>query len=125
MPPTNTTVYYDTFRTSTSVGDFLTEVVEDFYENGTLSRDLCNSIYRQYDKSLQQVLNNSTHASVTLSGDILSSNYVDDVWVFFMDDVTLKGSGPPMRVGPLKIVALDGRPKDQIRRRGKRRSSQR
>ncbi|KAL0245867.1 hypothetical protein GEMRC1_007084 [Eukaryota sp. GEM-RC1] len=115
---------YTTFR-ALNPGMLLGEVVDEMYDSGLLSKDLCDIINLQYDKSIQNVLSMQKTATTTFEGSETIYKHVDDVWTFVLKDVTIKGTGLPSFVPILKIIALDGRVKDCGKRIRKRKASQR
>ncbi|EGC38103.1 transcription initiation factor IIA gamma chain [Dictyostelium purpureum] len=112
MAANNKQNYYELYRRS-SVGEALTDTLEELLMNQYISSSLYQKILSQFDKSINEALSNTVKSKTTFKGNLHTYRFCDNVWTFILDNASFKTDGVEVKVKRVKIVACDANVQDQ------------
>ncbi|XP_003615338.3 transcription initiation factor IIA subunit 2 [Medicago truncatula] len=99
---------FELYRRST-IGQCLTDTLDDLVQNGTLSPDHAIKILIQFDKSVTEALETKVKSKVSIKGHLHTYRFCDNVWTFILQDALFKSEDKQENVGRVKIVACDSK----------------
>ncbi|RKP22743.1 transcription initiation factor IIA, gamma subunit, helical domain-containing protein [Syncephalis pseudoplumigaleata] len=102
------TQYYEHYRQST-LGNTLTEALDELIEAGHLTPQLAMRVLTQFDKSMADALSNSVRSRVAFKGHLHTYNFCDDVWTFTVEHPVFRFDHETVTTKKIKIVACNGR----------------
>ncbi|EGG18368.1 transcription initiation factor IIA gamma chain [Cavenderia fasciculata] len=106
-PPTANKRYYELYRKST-VGEALTDTLEELLLSQYISKNLHDKVLHQFDKSMNEALSTIVKSKYSFKGDLHTYRFCDNVWTFIIDDAKFTvDSGEPITVDRVKLVACD------------------
>ncbi|KAK5580748.1 hypothetical protein RB653_000772 [Dictyostelium firmibasis] len=104
--------YYELYRKST-IGEALTDTLEELLINQYISNSLYQKILTQFDKTINEALSNTVKAKTTFKGNLHTYRFCDNVWTFILDNAQFKTEANEIvRVDRVKIVACDANVQD-------------
>lgn len=87
------------------IGDCLYQSLFELIEAGSLSEELADKVLAQFDKSMYHALEEKVvEKRALIKANLKSYRYIDSVWQFVLDKVTLK-----VRCGAVGCVSHRGR----------------
>ncbi|CAI4231093.1 unnamed protein product [Auanema sp. JU1783] len=96
----------------TTLGTALSRTLDEFVEEGLITKQLALRVMSTFDRNINQALANRAKNKVHFKADkLVTYRYCDNVWTFVMDGVEFRDvnrfiDGP---IDKVKIVACDGR----------------
>lgn len=100
---------YELYRQS-SIGWALAEALDELISESFFEPQTAIKILKHFDRAIQDALQNSVRARLSLKGHLQTYRCCDDVWTFLLKDVVLKmEDGEQVSADRLKIVACNAR----------------
>lgn len=100
---------YQMYR-STTLGEALEHVLEDFQKDGSLPPNLVKRVMDVFDKCFTQALSTKVKNRFSYKANKLRAyRFCDNVWTFVIEDVSIRDLNMKtgMNASHLKIVACD------------------
>ena len=98
---------YELYR-RTTLGVALCEVLEELLQGGHIGPNLEERIKFQFDKSMNDALENKVKKKVDFKGRLHTYRNCDNVWIFILERVEFKTDTGIVNCDLAKIVANDG-----------------
>eukprot|EP01132_Coremiostelium_polycephalum_P009738 gene9738-11959_t len=99
--------FYELYRRST-VGEALTDTLDELIQNKLISQTLYEKILTQFDKSINEALANTVKSKATFKGSLHTYRFCDNVWTFILENAEFKTENDKsIKVDRVKIVACD------------------
>ncbi|CAK5284793.1 unnamed protein product [Mycena citricolor] len=101
---------YELYRAS-SIGMALTDSLDELITSGAITPQLAMKVLQVFDEAIYEKLAKTVgtgpeKAKATLKGKMKTYRNCDDVWTFWLNNVTLKVDGPQdFTVPKMKIIA--------------------
>uniref|UniRef100_A0AC34FSH4 Transcription initiation factor IIA subunit 2 n=1 Tax=Panagrolaimus sp. ES5 TaxID=591445 RepID=A0AC34FSH4_9BILA len=101
------TLNYTMYR-STTLGEALEHVLEDFVNDGSITEHLVKRMLLNFDKAINQKLSTQINNKMQFKAQKLQAyRFCDNVWTFLMKDVDVKdpSTQSTITVQRMKVVA--------------------
>ncbi|KAL2608227.1 hypothetical protein R1flu_026800 [Riccia fluitans] len=99
---------YELYRKS-SIGMSLTDALDELVTNGTISPLLAVKVLMQFDKSMNEALQQRVKSKTTFKGHLHTYRFCDNVWTFILENALFKTDNEIQHVDRVKIVACDAK----------------
>eukprot|EP00099_Drosophila_melanogaster_P015617 NP_524467.1 Transcription-factor-IIA-S [Drosophila melanogaster] len=100
---------YQLYR-NTTLGNTLQESLDELIQYGQITPGLAFKVLLQFDKSINNALNQRVKARVTFkAGKLNTYRFCDNVWTLMLNDVEFREVHEIVKVDKVKIVACDGK----------------
>ncbi|KAL3676144.1 hypothetical protein R1sor_026092 [Riccia sorocarpa] len=99
---------YELYRKS-SIGMSLTDALDELVTNGTISPLLAVKVLMQFDKSMNEALQQKVKSKTTFKGHLHTYRFCDNVWTFILENALFKTDNEIQQVERVKIVACDAK----------------
>ncbi|KAL5283998.1 GTF2A2 family protein [Megaselia abdita] len=100
---------YQLYR-NTTLGNTLQESLDEFIQYGQITPQLAFKVLLQFDKCINNALNQKVKARVTFKASKLNTyRFCDNVWTLMLNDVEFREVHEFEKVDKVKIVACDGK----------------
>uniref|UniRef100_T1GM55 Transcription initiation factor IIA subunit 2 n=1 Tax=Megaselia scalaris TaxID=36166 RepID=T1GM55_MEGSC len=100
---------YQLYR-NTTLGNTLQESLDEFIQYGQITPQLAFKVLIQFDKCINNALNQKVKARVTFKANKLNTyRFCDNVWTLMLNDVEFREVHEFEKVDKVKIVACDGK----------------
>ncbi|BBN18521.1 transcription initiation factor TFIIA small subunit [Marchantia polymorpha subsp. ruderalis] len=99
---------YELYRKS-SIGMSLTDALDELVTNGTISPLLAVKVLMQFDKSMNDALQQKVKSKTTFKGHLHTYRFCDNVWTFILENAVFKTDNELQPVDRVKIVACDAK----------------
>eukprot|EP00210_Caulerpa_lentillifera_P007574 g7234.t1 len=100
---------------SSRIGECLRETLFELIQSGKITEEVAEQILLQFDKSMYKALDECVNAKATLKGNLKTYRYLDNVWQFVLEKLTLKlipGSrtnSSDLKMDSAKLVCVDSK----------------
>lgn len=92
----NMAVAFHHYR-ATSIGQELSETLQEFVDSGLFNEDQKRSIMELFDRAISNALSTWVRSRATIKGPLHHYRNHDDIWTFFLDQIELKLDGSSIR----------------------------
>eukprot|EP00245_Coleochaete_scutata_P013472 TRINITY_DN548_c0_g1_i2.p1 TRINITY_DN548_c0_g1~~TRINITY_DN548_c0_g1_i2.p1 ORF type:complete len:120 (+),score=21.62 TRINITY_DN548_c0_g1_i2:41-361(+) len=99
---------YEHYRKST-IGMSLTDALDELVTSEKISPLLAYKILGQFDKSINETLQNKVKAKTTIKGHLHTYRFCDNVWTFIIQNGEFRTDSESQMVDMVKIVACDAK----------------
>mmetsp|Transcript_12118 Transcript_12118/g.21042 ORF Transcript_12118/g.21042 Transcript_12118/m.21042 type:complete len:111 (+) Transcript_12118:47-379(+) len=96
--------HYELYRKS-SIGQCLTDILDDLVNQNTLSSDLAMKVLVQFDKSINEALAAKAKSKTAFKGHLHTYRFCDNVWTFILENANFKTDTETVSAELVKIVA--------------------
>jgi transcription initiation factor TFIIA small subunit len=92
----------------------LEDSLDDMIEENKIPTHLKEDIMSQFDKSINEALNNQTKLKVTIKGHLKTYRFIDNVYLFLLKDTKFKVYDQELEFDHVKVVACDSGTKTSV-----------
>ncbi|KAF2458943.1 transcription initiation factor IIA, gamma subunit-domain-containing protein [Lineolata rhizophorae] len=102
--------YYELYR-QTSVGQALTDTLDDLISERRIEPQLAMKILANFDKAVADVIADKVKSRMSFKGHLDTYRFCDDVWTFIIKDINFKldNNVQPIHADQIKIVSCNAR----------------